>query len=446
MIPEVPRPKRLKLPPYADTTLRNGLRVIAIRKSVVPRIEFRLRIPAGRAQDGAASGARALLLAEALLTGTGSRSALQLAEQIQGFGAAMDVTCGPDDLTIRGGVLKEHLAPLLELVCEVLTDAAFPAREIEIAADRLAQSIEISRSQAQSLAAEAVMGRAFGAHRYGRPQPDPARVRALRGPALQAHARGTLAPRGATLVLVGDLQPERAAEVVAASFSTWRTKAGAPYAKRTAPSANPSLLLLDRPGSVQTNIRMTLPAVDRRDPSYPSLKLGETIVAGYFTSRLVRNIRETRGYCYSVGSRLEVRRLGSMIHLLAPVGADVTAAALREIRYEFARIVTEPVEDSELDAAKSFLSGQALLSLQTQDVLADVADGLLAEGCDLSYLETFAPQMHAVTSDEILATAQRFLSPAKSSTVLVGDVAAIRAGLEITDTVEIAGARPKRKK
>lgn len=438
MIPEVKPPKRLRLPPHADTKMRNGLRVLALRKSIVPRVEFRLRIPAGRAQDGSSAGARAMLLAESLQSGTSKKTALQVAEEIQGYGATLDVHCGPDDVVIRGGVLKPHLRPFMELVREILTDATFPKPEVEIAADRLAQTIEIGRSQGQTLAAEAVMGRAFGRHRYGRPQPDAARVRALRGPALQAHARATLSPRGATIVLVGDLQPDKAADLVGEVFGSWRAKAADRYEKRARPSSDARLLLIDRPGSVQTDIRIVLPAVDRRDPSYPALLLGEMILSGYFTSRLVRNIRETRGYCYAVGSFLEVRRLASLIHLIAPVGADVTSAALREIRYELARMVTEVVEPGELDAAKAYLSGQALLSLQTQDVLADTADALLAQGCDLDVLETYAPMLHAVTADEILVASQAFLRPSNSTTVLVGDAARIRSSLEITDHVELA--------
>lgn len=438
MIPAVKRPTRLRLPPHTDTRLRNGLRVLALRKPIVPRVEFRLRIPAGRAQDGSASGARAMLLADALFAGTSTRSARDLAEAIQGYGATIDVACGPDDITIRGGVLKEHLRPLLDLVVETVTDAAFPAREVEIAADRLAQAIEIGRNQAQSLAAEAVMGRAFGRHRYGRPQPDPARVRALRSGALRTYAREGLSPRGASIVLVGDLHPDRAVELVTDVFGPWRLKAVARYDRAASPVGNPRLLVVDRPDSVQTNIRLLFPGLDRNDPAHLPLVLGETILSGYFTSRLVRNIRETRGYCYTVGSRLEVRRLASMVHLAAPVGAEVTAPALREIRYEMVRMVTEMVEPEELQAAKSFLSGQALIAMLTQIELAGVADQLLAEGCDLSYLENYAPRLHAVTPEEILVTAQRYLAPIATSTVLVGDLNLIRASLDVTDDLEVA--------
>jgi zinc protease len=442
VIPAVKRPSRLRLPAHTDTRLRTGLRVVALRKPIVPRVEFRLRIPAGRAQDGSAAGVRAMLLAEALLAGTSTSTALQIAERAQTLGASLGVVCGPDEIMIRGGVLKENLRATLDLVHEVLVDATFPADELQVSAERLAQGIEIGRSQAATLAAEAVMGRAFGTHRYARPQPDPAAVLALKGRALTTYAKAMLAPKGAHLVLVGDLQPDKAIDLAAETFGGWRSKAGPRYETTVEPGADPVLQVVDRPGSVQTNIRLIFPGLDRRDPAYPALLLAQTVLAGYFTARLVRNIRETRGYCYTVGSRMEVRRLAAMIHLQAPVGVDVTAPALREVRYELARLVTETVEPGELDAVKAFLSGQALLSMQTQDVLASVVDGLLAEGCDLGYLETYAPMLHAVTAEEILAAAQAHLAPTKATTVLVGDAATIRPSLEITDQVEVRPDRP----
>lgn len=440
-IPEVRAPKRLRLPPHEDTTMRTGLRVLALRKPVVPRVEFRLRIPAGRAQDGSAGGARAMLFAEAMLTGTETRTAFQIAEHLQALGASLHAACGPDDLVVHGGVLRENLPALLDLVHDVVTGATFPAREVAIAADRLAQQIEIRRSQAMAVASEAVMRRTFGSHRYGRAQPDPARVVALRGPALRAHRDATLTPRGATLVLVGDLQPARALERAADAFGGWRGRAKPAYGARAEATPNPRPLVIDRPGSVQTAIRMALPGVNRRDPAYPALALADTVLAGSFISRLVKNIRETRGYCYSCGSFLDVRRLGASIGLGAPVGGDVTAPALREIRYELTRMATELVGATELDAAKRYLAGGALLSLQTQDVLTAAADGLLAEGCDLTYLETYAAMIHEVTAAEVLAVSQRFLTPARATTVLVGDAARISADLAPTDDVEVATTR-----
>ena len=160
------------------------------------------------------------------------------------------------------------------------------------------------------------------------------------------------------------------------------------------------------------------------------------IFGGYFSSRLVENIREHKGYTYSPRSWIDHQPLGSVLTVQADVGTEVTAPALLEMRYELGRMATLPVSADELDSARRYLIGTTALSTQTQSGLAEYLLALSLAGLGLDYLRDLPKRLEKVTVDEVLDAAAEYLAPARLPTVIVGDAKAIRASLETLDTVE----------
>jgi predicted Zn-dependent peptidase len=201
-----------------------------------------------------------------------------------------------------------------------------------------------------------------------------------------------------------------------------------------------SFLVVDRPGAVQTNIRMGGPAVPRTDPDYPALALAVTVFSGYFTSRLNDNIREQKGYTYGAHSRVEHRRVASQITVSADVGRDVTAAALVEIFYELGRMVSLPVTQPELDAARRYVQGTLAMGIQTQSGLTSYLGSLVSAGLPVDYLRDYPAALEEVGVDDVLAAARRFLGPDQLTTVLVGDAATVVPAVEPLGPVEVQPA------
>ena len=145
------------------------------------------------------------------------------------------------------------------------------------------------------------------------------------------------------------------------------------------------------------------------------------IFGGYFSSRLVENIRERKGYTYSPRSWIDHQPLGSVLTVQADVGTEVTAPALLEMRYELGRIATLPVSAEELDAARRYLIGTTALSTQTQSGLAEYLQALSLAGLGLDYLRDLPKRLEKVTVDEVRDAAAEYLAPARLPTVIVGD-------------------------
>lgn len=434
-IPVPGRPRAFAPPRVAETELRNGLRVLIVRKATVPRVEARLFLPLG----GQRSAAVERVLAKTLTGGTTKRSSAEIAEDLQRLGASFGAAAGADDLAVSGSVLSPNLGEFLALVSELLTDSQFPSAEVSLERARVVQELSMARSLPQTIAAEALARRVFGKHAYGRGLPEPGAVQRVGRAALQRFVDG-LAPRGAVLVLVGDVHPRSALTIAEETFGHWP--------RRRLPSAGPDpdlkppgpTLLVDRPGSVQTNIRIAGPALPPGHEDAYALEIANTIFGGYFISRLVENIRERKGYTYSPHSQLSHRRRASLLEVAADVGAEVTAASLVETRYELGRMAALEVSPEELESAQRYRAGLLAVRIQSQAGLASTLAGLVSFGLDIDYLRTYARRVSAVTTAQVRDASVQFLAPAKLVTVLVGDASRVSRDVEALDSLTVQPA------
>jgi predicted Zn-dependent peptidase len=441
-VPSVGKRRPMKLATVAERVLANGLRMIVARRPGIPRFEARLRIPTVRHGD-AGDGARHLLLAETLLSGTSRRTSVDIAESFQRLGGSLHASSDAEWVVVGGSALSVSLGAFLDLLSEVVTEACFPSDEVALERERLVQEITLAGSQPENIARDALVRRLFGAHPYGRGMAEAAAVARVRPAVLRKEHAARLLPAGAILVIVGDLAPARVLDRAELALAGWGPT-GPPTADRLTPPTPPApgpIQVIDRPGAVQTNIRMAGPAVPRGHPDLTALVLANAVFGGYFTSRLVDNIRERRGYTYSPGSGLEHRQVASSFLVSADVGTDVTAAALVEIRYELGRMVATLVEQAELDAARRYLQGTLAMSVQTQAGLTSYLATLAAFGLGVEYLRQYPAALEVVTVDAVRDAASRYLALPGLVTVLVGDAATVGPALEALDVVEVRQTR-----
>ena len=237
----------------------------------MPLVEVRLRIPF--LGSGSTHPARAAVLAEALLTGAGEHGRAGLAAAVQALGADLSVGVDADRLLVNGNVLAPGLPALLDLLALVLTEARYASGEVAIERDRVVERLGIARSRSGTVAAERLALRMWGEHPYALDLPQPAAVAATTPAQLRALHRGLVRPDGAVLVVVGDVSPARVLDQAERALSAWTgATAGHRVPALPTPPAGP-LLVVDRPGSVQSSLRMGAPAVPRADPRYPALQL-----------------------------------------------------------------------------------------------------------------------------------------------------------------------------
>lgn len=432
-VPVIGPPRVLKMPRVAEAKLGNGLRVLVVRKPTVPRVEVRVVSPLGGGRNLAAER----VLAKTLTSGTAEMTSVQIAQEIQRLGATFGTNVGADHFTVSGSVLTSNVRAFLELCTDILTGATFPTDEVSIERGRVAQELEMSRSQPQVAAAEALRRRLFGRHRYGTLMPDPKGVARVGRTALERLHTRTIGPRGGVVVVVGDVQPQATIELLQATLAKWRTR---PTPDDAAPPDAPKpgpVLFVDRPGSVQTCIKLAGSVPKVGTDEYYAADIANTVFGGYFISRFVDNLRERNGFTYSPYSTLVHQRSADFVEISADVGADVTAPALVETHYELGRMCSLDVEPGELEAAKRYRTGIQALRIQSQAGLASSLASLVIFGLGIEYLRSYPRRVSALTATDIREASMKYMAPSRLITVLVGDASRVASGVEALYDVQV---------
>jgi zinc protease len=427
----IPKPKRIA---SAERTLATGLHIVVVRRTGVPLVELRLRIPFQSPLTG--HPAQAELLSDSLLAGTHQHSRDEIASRVQGVGGSLSTSVDADRLVVAGSGLASGLPVLLDVVAEVLTGATYPRSEVARNRDRLVERLAMARSQAGVIAHEAMARRLWGEHPYVHDMPEAAAVAATTPAQVRRLHERRIRPQGATLIIVGDVSPARTLDRVEAALGGWANDGDAFRSVTPLPAITTGpVVLVDRPGSVQSALRLAGPAVARNHPDAAALSLANLVFGGYFSSRWVENIREDKGYTYSPRSSIEHRELGSTFRAAADVATEVTAAAVLETAYELGRMASTPVRDDEVDAARQYAIGSLSLAIATQAGLASTLAGLAGAGLGLDWVAGQPARMAAVTIDEVTAAAATYLAPSRLVSVIVGDAATIRDPLGLLVSV-----------
>ena len=409
MIPEVAPPRAFRVPKVIDETLANGMRAVVVRRGGAPLTEIRLRVPV--TATTAAGEATRDLLARTITVGTDRRSQMQLDVDLQSMGATLAAGTSEDALVITGSVPSRRLAEFLGLLSEIARGATFPDEPVRVERSRFAEEVVLARSQPGVVAENAFRRRLYGRHPYGLGLPSPSAVRRVTGTGLRALHE--LLPSDGVVTVVGDMTPKRLLESIAKErwIARRRSQPVAPYG----PWRRRPLLVVHREGARQTSIRMGGLA-PTRDTAFG---LANLVFGGYFLSRLASNLREEKGYTYSVRSQVQHLAAASTVTIGADVRTEVTGAAFAEMLWELGQ--AETWTDQEVDNARRYAMGVLSIQAHTKAGLANLIDSLLARGLDVEYLRTYVREVGSVTVDSVRAAAVDFLAPSRLTTVMVGD-------------------------
>jgi zinc protease len=404
-----------------DTVLSNGLRVIVVRQPAVPMVELRLRIPfAGTEYPHAA---RAEVLASTLLTGTAKRDRVAVDTDLALVGGEVDASVDPERLTIGGSALVSGLDTLLDVLADVLTSATYADEEVARERERLVERIAMAKSQPNVIARQALQKHRYGDHPATREMPEAEDVAVVTRQEVRDLHKASILPRGSVLVLVGDVDLEQAVSDLEAALGAWIGDGTAVELPALPEVTGGDLLFVPRPGAVQSQLRLTSEAITRTDPRYPALQLANLVFGGFFSSRLVENVREDKGYTYHARSHLEFTPGGATLLIDTDTASDVTAGALHEIRYELGRITFSPPTESEVDTVRQYAIGSLLTATASQAGLASQLVALASQGLGVEWLVEHPARLQAVTPEQIAEAASDFFAPARWTGVIVGDPA-----------------------
>ena len=421
--PPRPLPARdVRFPPYEFRTLPNGLQVIAVSHHEQPAVSLRLILRVGGSQDPQDKSGLAMLAASLLDQGTTTRDAETIASTIDSVGGAIGTGSGSDLTFVNAVVMKDSLDLALDLVSDVATNPAFAPEEIDRQKQQILSGLQVSYEDPDYIAGVVFDRLVYGHHPYGRPDTGtPESIAGITRDDLVQFHKTWFGANNAILAIVGDVQPEEAFAGAERAFGKWARAERAEVKVTEPPPATRRVVVVDRPGAVQTEIRVGNIALPRKDADFLALDLALKILGGEGGNRLHRVLRSERGLTY--GASADVYALKDAGDLMADTDtrSDTTGEALRLIVDEMWRLQRQKVSARELADAQAYLTGSFPLTIETPSAIALQVLNAVFYGLDLSELQTFRERVNAVTSEDIQRVAQKYLRPDRLSIVLVGD-------------------------
>lgn len=420
------KPREYRFPPFRRERLGNGLTVIAAQLTGRPLLVAQLVLEGGAgAEDPSQAGATSLM-ARALTEGTSERGAVEFIEASERLGAELHSEAGWETVATAVEVPRRRFRDALALLAEMTLSPSFPDREVERLREERLNDLLQARAEPRRRVERAFVETIYSpSSPFSRPiGGTEATVPGLDRATVIARHRAALDPASATLVVSGDLSGLDVTALAESVFSSWGREAqGSPRAALSddAHQDGRRVLVVDRPGSPQTEVRVGHVGLARRIPDFHAVSVLTMILGGLFNSRLQRLLREERGYTYGINASFDFRRSAGPFSVRTAVQTEVTVAALRDILAELRRVREAPVAPEELAAARDYLIGVFPLRFEAPAQVLAAIVGLTVFGLPDDELDRYRPAVAAVSAEDVHAAASHIRAE-DASVVLVGDV------------------------
>jgi zinc protease len=430
--PPATEPRPYHFPGYERRSLANGLTLWLVPLDDRELVNVHLLSDAGAAAEDEPHGGVAALTAQLLVTGTQRLDAAAFAEATERLGIEVSSESSWDSARAAFQALPERLDDGLALLSEMIREPRFDPAEFErLRAERLADIMQ-SRADPGRLADEMYLRHVYAADvPYGRSSAGgPETVAALSRDDVVAFHRDHYRPSTAHLIVAGRFEADALQRTVEARLGDWTGSGPGHRPVEPTPSGGRRVVLVDRPGSVQSELRVGQVGIDRHDPRYFPAMVMSALLGGVFGSRLNLRLREELGYTYGAHASFDPRRAAGPFTARAAVQTEVTVPAIRELLAQLDRIRDAAPGEDELREVKNYLVGVFPLRFETTGGVAAAIEPLAVYELPDDYWQTYRQRLEAVTPDDVRQVAAELIQPERLLILLSGDASRLREELE----------------
>lgn len=417
--------------PAAPVVFRtaSGLSVWLVERPALPLVAFSLVVPTGALSDPAGKPGTMQLAVDMMDEGAGKRGAVELSDALADLGASLSLGVSHDASYVELSALSRNLEPSFALFADVVARPRFEPKELRrvhrLWKDNLAKRGDDPSAVGSLVAASLLYGSGPG---YGQPASGLySKADAVDLASVRAAYERAFRPEQATLVVVGRADRARVEALVEAHLGGWKAKGPlpAPPVPSKPRAERPKLVLVDRPGSVQSVIVTVRDGVPSGDERAPLLELLNTALGGSFTSRLNLNLREAKGWTYGVRSAFTRTRGQGAFVVRTSVEAKHTADAVREILGELGSMAEEGLAPAEVDKVKAQDRAELVEAYETVSGTASRLASLLAAGLPPGFDAAATRLRQGSTREDLARLARAQLHPSACSIVIVGDASTV---------------------
>ena len=435
-----PLPK--DLPPYGPLApfhapkaeikkLANGLTLWLVPRPGFPKVALVIAVRGGLASDPAARPGLSNLLVDTIDQGTRTRSAKQIAEELQAAGGDLTGVPAADYLLFATDALASKAHAALTVLADIVQSATFPADEVALAKRNAADTLRANEASPAFLARRALAKEIFGSHPYSLISPTQASITATLPEDLRREFARRFRPDQTVLIAVGDFDSDAFVRTVENLLGAWKAPAlpAASLPPKPLATSPHGVYLVGRPGSVQTTFMFGTFGPLRGAQDYAATQVANAIYGGMFGSRLILNIREDKGYTYSPGASIQTYREAGVMVTRADVRNAVTGASLNEIEYELNRMATTSPSEDEMTHAKRYLVGIQGFLFQSQGSVSRQLAAIWAMGLPSEELGLEGERLQKVTAADADQAARKYFPASRQTIVAVGEEKVVREQL-----------------
>lgn len=431
----------LRLPEFRRARLSSGAEVWIAENHDVPEVSLRLLLEAGAAGESPERAGVAELAARLLTEGAGDRDAMGMAEWLDRLGATFHASVRHDLATLSMHFLSHVTAGALDYLAAAVREPRFEAEEVGRVRQERLDEIERERDEPSVVAGRLLAREVYGEdHVYGRPAGGTGdTVSALDRDAVRGFHAARYGASGAAFVVCGDVRPGKLIDALEDRFGDWAAGAGRPPVPDLPPrpASAGRVILVDRPGSPQSEIRIGTVGIPHDAPDLFPVKVANAVLGGLFNSRINMNLREDKGWTYGARTAFRLRRAAGPFVVRTAVETAVTGPAFRELLSEIGGLATDPPTREEMELAKNAMTLSLPLQFETNGQIGRKVAERVAYDLPEDYWETYRDRVEGVASDEVAAVAERHLRPEGLVLVAATDAGAVRSDLEAIGDVEV---------
>ena len=432
-LPELGPDVSIRFPPVHATALSNGLRLRSVQRNDVPVVTLVLVLPTGSAFDPPAQPGLAAITADLLDEGTGDRDAVAMHEAVARIGAQLDIETGYDSTVVSISTLSRFHREAMTLLADMAFRPRLHEADFERVRDLRCNRLAQMRDVPSAVAEQAFVEHLFGAHPYGHlPIGTESALRAMSVDDVRTFHATRYRTAGALLIVVGQIAHEDAVRSCDEAFVDL-PGGRVSFPEIPVPPIGADarrLVLIDRPGAPQSELRVGHLAVSRATPDYHPLVVLNALLGGQFVSRINLNLRENKGFTYGARSGFDWRRGVGPFVVQTSVQTDATAAAVAEILGELQGVAAErPPTERELTMARASLTRGFAKNFETADQVARALAQMPIDDLSDTWFDEFVDRVRAVDGDAVSAAARQHLRPAAALVIVVGDRGRVEAPL-----------------
>lgn len=440
--PRSGKPKDVNFPKFFESKTSNGITVLVIQDKRLPLISSRFVFKSGAYLDhffGKEKYGLGSLTSEILTKGTESRNASQIAEEIDFLGASLSSGCTYDATFVSSYSLKKYFGKVFDIMADVILNPSFLEDELKRSSDQRLNSLLSMSDDGDYLADKIFSKYVFSKSPYSFPlEGESTSLKNITTGDLRSFYKKVFSPENLIVAFVGDISPDEALLKLEDNFSSWNNRFSLKE-EIILPefNKNSKVFITDKKGAVQSSLKIGHLGISRNNPDFIKVNVMNTILGGYFTSRINKNLREVNGYTYGARSFFSSYRYSGDFSITTEVKTDITSDTNREILKELKDMSSKYVSKEELQNVKNYISGNFPLQLETPNDIASKVINLKLYGLENDYYNTYLKKVNEITKEDIRDAAEKYIHPDRLIFSIAGKAKALKDEMKLFGEVEV---------